>query len=203
MADPITLAETIMEEAASIGKYVDDMKLFKEDAGKVLQKIESFVPSLKTLTDMKTHREELSQFQRDAPEMQTFIASLSDMLECVKTLNQFICDMQKENPNKLAIKRGKIRRNFEDLGSKIDNLQGSTLVSVLDDVTQEVAKSQGQKSVKILQKQVVKHFRKVSSSSGEGKTYCIVFMAFMHASKGILNLPTSSLHLCSPFQQNC
>ena len=24
----------------------------------------------------------------------------------------------------------------------------------------------------------------------------------MHASKGILNLPTSSLHLCSPFQQN-
>ena len=26
--------------------------------------------------------------------------------------------------------------------------------------------------------------------------------AFMHASKGILNLPTSSLHLCSPLQQN-
>ena len=26
---------------------------------------------------------------------------------------------------------------------------------------------------------------------------------FMHASKAILNLPTSSLHLCSPFQQNC
>ena len=25
---------------------------------------------------------------------------------------------------------------------------------------------------------------------------------FMHASKGILYLPTSSLHLCSPFQQN-
>ena len=25
---------------------------------------------------------------------------------------------------------------------------------------------------------------------------------FMHASKAILNLPTSSLHLCSPFQQN-
>ena len=25
---------------------------------------------------------------------------------------------------------------------------------------------------------------------------------FMHASKGILNLPTSSLHLCTPFQQN-
>ena len=24
----------------------------------------------------------------------------------------------------------------------------------------------------------------------------------MHASKAILNLPTSSLHLCSPFQQN-
>ena len=24
----------------------------------------------------------------------------------------------------------------------------------------------------------------------------------MHASKGILNLPTSNLHLCSPFQQN-
>ena len=24
----------------------------------------------------------------------------------------------------------------------------------------------------------------------------------MHASEGILNLPTSSLHLCSPFQQN-
>ena len=25
---------------------------------------------------------------------------------------------------------------------------------------------------------------------------------FMHASKAILNLPTSSLHLCSPLQQN-
>ena len=32
-----------------------------------------------------------------------------------------------------------------------------------------------------------------------------VFKPFisMHALKGILNLPTSSLHLCSPFQQNC
>ena len=28
------------------------------------------------------------------------------------------------------------------------------------------------------------------------------FIIFMHASKAILNLPTSSLHLCSPFQQN-
>ena len=28
------------------------------------------------------------------------------------------------------------------------------------------------------------------------------FIVLMHASKGILNLPTSSLHLCSPFQQN-
>ena len=28
-------------------------------------------------------------------------------------------------------------------------------------------------------------------------------IAFMNASKGILNLPTSSLHLCSPFKQNC
>ena len=26
--------------------------------------------------------------------------------------------------------------------------------------------------------------------------------SLMHTSKGILNLPTSSLHLCSPFQQN-
>ena len=26
-------------------------------------------------------------------------------------------------------------------------------------------------------------------------------LSLMHASKGILNLPTSSLHLCSPFQQ--
>ena len=172
MADPITLAETIMEEAASIGKYVDDMKLFKEDASKVLQKIESFVPSLKTLTDMKTHREELSQFQRDAPEMQTFVASLSDMLVCVKTVNQFICDIQKENQNKLAIKKAKIRRNFEDLGSKIDNLQGSTLVSVLDDVTHEIAESKDQKSVKILQKQVAKHFSR-ASSSGEGKKYLL------------------------------
>ena len=30
----------------------------------------------------------------------------------------------------------------------------------------------------------------------------ISFNPFMLASKGILNLPTSSLHLCSPFQQN-
>ena len=29
---------------------------------------------------------------------------------------------------------------------------------------------------------------------------CVINL--MHASKGILNLPTSSLHLCSPFQQN-
>ena len=28
-------------------------------------------------------------------------------------------------------------------------------------------------------------------------------LKFMHASKGILNLPTSSLHFCSPFQQTC
>ena len=27
-------------------------------------------------------------------------------------------------------------------------------------------------------------------------------LSLMHASKGILNLPTSSLHLCLPFQQN-
>ena len=29
-----------------------------------------------------------------------------------------------------------------------------------------------------------------------------LFLSLMHASKAILNLPTSSLHLCSPFQQN-
>ena len=28
------------------------------------------------------------------------------------------------------------------------------------------------------------------------------YLLFMHTSKAILNLPTSSLHLCSPFQQN-
>ena len=30
----------------------------------------------------------------------------------------------------------------------------------------------------------------------------IALPTLMHASKGILNLPTSSFHLCSPFQQN-
>ena len=30
-----------------------------------------------------------------------------------------------------------------------------------------------------------------------------VFDTLMHASKGILNLSTSSLNLCSPFEQNC
>ena len=29
-----------------------------------------------------------------------------------------------------------------------------------------------------------------------------IMLTLMHASKAILNLPTSSLHLCSPFQQN-
>ena len=29
-----------------------------------------------------------------------------------------------------------------------------------------------------------------------------LLIQLMHASKGILNLPTSSVHLCSPFQQD-
>ena len=34
------------------------------------------------------------------------------------------------------------------------------------------------------------------------KLYTDYKLELMHASKDILNLPTSSLHLCSPFQQN-
>ena len=34
------------------------------------------------------------------------------------------------------------------------------------------------------------------------ESFFSILKILMHASKGILNLPTSSLHLCSPFQQN-
>ena len=43
--------------------------------------------------------------------------------------------------------------------------------------------------------------RRLNLSRNIGKTW-LIFKLLMQALKGILNLPTSSLHLCSPFQQN-
>ena len=133
-----TLAKSVMDD-------IEEVKAFKTRCKRLSQRIQSLLPALEVLAQMKEERAKIIQLQKEDKNLKlpVFNSGLNQLMTVVKDADKFAHSLQKIDFLKQLLKRRKIGDQFDTFGERLDILQGNVQFGILVEMNKLIQKLSG------------------------------------------------------------